>query len=106
MNAHFECSKFSPHHFFGTRFIGQQMRGELEALLDRNQSVEIDFTGLNATQSFVDELIGVLVLHYGAAVLQRLTFKGCNEDIKAILHFVVSSRLADYQASKGTAQAH
>jgi hypothetical protein len=100
MNAHLECSKYPPHHFFGTRFIGQQMRGELEALLDQNQNVEVDFTGLNATQSFIDEMIGVLVLRYGPAILQRLSFKGCNEDIQTILHFVVSSRLADFKAKQ------
>jgi hypothetical protein len=106
MEAHFECSKFPPHQFFGTRFIGEQMRGELEALLDQNQSVEVDFTGLNATQSFIDEMVGVLVLHYGPAVLQQLTFKGCNEDIKTILHFVVSSRLADFETRKRERQSH
>jgi hypothetical protein len=106
MDAHFECSKFPPHHFFGTRFIGQQMRGELEALLDQHQSVEVDFTGLNATQSFIDEMVGVLVLHYGPAILQRLSFKGCNEDIQTILHFVVSSRLADFESQKQDRQAH
>lgn len=91
--------RYPPHRFFGTRFIGQQMRGELEALLDRHQDVEVDFTGLNATQSFIDEMIGVLVLRYGPAILQRLSFKGCNEDIQTILHFVVSSRLADFEAN-------
>ena len=100
MDAHLECSKYPPHHFFGTRFIGQQMRGELEALRDRHQDVEVDFTGLNPTQSFIDEMIGVLVLRYGPAILQRLTFKGCNEDIQTILHFVVSSRLADFEANR------
>ncbi|MFZ3041810.1 MAG: STAS-like domain-containing protein [Thiobacillus sp.] len=100
MDAHLECSKYPPHHFFGTRFIGQQMRGELEALLDRHQNVEVDFTGLNATQSFIDEMIGVLVLRYGSAILTRLAFKGCNEDIQTILHFVVSSRLADHEANR------
>lgn len=100
MNAHLQCSKYPPHHFFGTRFIGQQMRAELEALLDRHENVEVDFTGLNATQSFIDEMIGVLVLRYGPAILQRLTFKGCNEDIQTILHFVVSSRLADHDSNR------
>jgi hypothetical protein len=103
MNAHLQCSNYPPHHFFGTRFIGQQMRGELEALLDRHENVEVDFTGLNATQSFIDEMIGVLVLRYGASILQRLSFKGCNEDIQTILHFVVSSRLADHDSSQHAA---
>lgn len=100
MGAKLSIAQHSPLRFFGTRFIGQQMRGELEALLDQNQNLEVDFTGLNATQSFIDEMIGVLVLRYGPAILQRLSFKGCNEDIQTILHFVVSSRLADHKASK------
>lgn len=100
MDAHLQCSKYPPHHFFGTRFIGQQMRGELEALLDRHENVEVDFTGLSATQSFIDEMVGVLVLRYGSTILKRLTFRGCNEDIQTILHFVVSSRLADFEANR------
>jgi hypothetical protein len=103
MDAHLQCSQYPPHHFFGTRFVGQQMRAELEALLDRHENVEVDFTGLNATQSFIDEMIGVLVLRYGPAILQRLSFKGCNEDIQTILHFVVSSRLADYASNRALA---
>lgn len=46
MSEKLSIAQHSQLRFFGTRFIGQQMRGEFEALLNKNQNVEIDFTDL------------------------------------------------------------
>ena len=70
---------------------------EVQRLLASADEVVLDFTGMkSATQSFVDELVGVLVLKHGPDIVQRLVFKGCAEDIKEILGFVVSSRSEDF----------
>jgi hypothetical protein len=77
----------------GTRSIALPIRDEVDAALNAGQTVVLDFTGTNPTQSFIDELVGVLVLERGIDVLDRLIMKGCSDDTKAILHFVVSDRL-------------
>jgi hypothetical protein len=48
------------------------------------------------TQSFVDELIGRVVLQNGPDVLQHLVFKACSDDVRAIIEFVVSDRVDQY----------
>jgi hypothetical protein len=52
---------------------------------------------MSATQSFIDELLGILILKHGPDITQRLVFKGCADDIKEIISFVVSTRTEDYQ---------
>lgn len=82
----------------GSRYGALPIRDEIEVLLDSHEKVALDFAGTNPTQSFVDEVVGVLVIERGPAVLSRLVFLNCNEDIKAILHFVVSDRLRKFSA--------
>lgn len=77
----------------GTRQIALPIRDRVVMALDAGEQVELDFGGTNPTQSFVDELVGSLVLERGADVLDSLFMKNCNDDAKAILHFVVSDRL-------------
>jgi len=83
--------------FHGSRASGQLLRMELEQALQAEDRVTLDFTGVGiATQSFIDELVGVLILEYGPEILRRLSFKGCNEDIRAVIHFVAASRTEDF----------
>ena len=77
----------------GTREIAFPIRDRIESALDAGETVALNFSGINPTQSFVDELVGVLVIERGQDVLDYLVMKNCNEDTKAILHFVVSDRL-------------
>lgn len=77
----------------GARPSALPIRDLIEQALAAGDKVVIDFAGTNVTQSFVDELIGVLVLQRGKEVLRSLTFKNCSADVKTILHFVVSDRL-------------
>lgn len=82
------------HAFLASRSTAAQMRQQIEQLLLDHDSVEIDFSNVGVTQSFTDELIGVLAYRYGGAVLQRITFKGCTAEHKKILNFVVTHRLS------------
>jgi hypothetical protein len=84
----------------GARALALPIRDEIESSLDAGSTVTIDFLGTNPTQSFVDELVGVLILHRGPSVLERLLLVNCSEDIKAILHFVVSDRLDEHERSQ------
>jgi hypothetical protein len=46
----------------------------------------------------MDEFLGVLILRNGPRILERLAFKGCSEDVKAVIRFVVSTRSKDHGA--------
>lgn len=76
----------------GSRPSAVPFRLQLEASLRLGQMVVLDFDGVEATQSFVDELIGVVVLKQGKSVLESVKFRGCSDDMKAIVQFVVSDR--------------
>lgn len=73
------------------------VREELEiALAQAGAEVVLDFSDVSATQSFIDELVGALVLRSGPDVLSRIVFKGCSDDVRAIIEFVVSDRCDQY----------
>lgn len=81
----------------GTREEAAPLRQRVELELDRtDMTVCVDFCGVTATQSFADEFIGVLILRRGPVVLERLAFRNCSEEVRAIIRFVASSRIKDY----------
>lgn len=80
----------------GMRQSALPLRTRIEEALQDGQSVTVDFTGVEATQSFIDELIGVLVGTRGPSILERLSFKGCSESVRGVLRFVVSDRARDF----------
>lgn len=98
MNTALTLAGYTQGQLLGSRQRGLGLRQELEGLLDQQPHVTIDFTGMNATQSFVDELIGVLVYHYGPDFLKRLSFKGCSDDVRTVIRLVVQERVKDYRA--------
>lgn len=77
----------------GIRRLALPIRDQVVAALEEGQDIVLDFAGTNPTQSFVDELVGALVMDRGEGVLKRLTMRNCDEDTRTILHFVVSDRL-------------
>lgn len=84
--------------FIGGRHEALELRSEIERLLSQVEELVLDFTGVkSATHSFVDELIGRLVVERGPRVAQRLIFKGCSDDIKEMIRFVVAGRTEDFQ---------
>lgn len=88
--------KSTDQRFFGTRFSARPLREELERLLAGDNEVLLDFAGVEATQSFIDELIGHLVLHRGPDLLPLLIFKSCSDELKTIIQFVISDRLDQF----------
>lgn len=89
--------------FLGTRFRALSLRDELERLLAVHNEVALDFSGVETTQSFIDELIGVLVLERGPKIVERLVFKSCSESMQSIINFVLGDRIEQY-SSRHTAQ--
>lgn len=72
------------------------LREQVEAALLRGEECVLDFAGVQATQSFVDELVGLLILHHGPDILARIVFRSCSDDMRAIIEFVAADRCDQY----------
>lgn len=97
MNKQVHLRQYAHGHLIGSRFTAAPLREQLEVTLaQQDAEVILDFSGIAITQSFVDELVGVLVLRHGLDVLSRIIFKGCSDDVRAIIEFVVSDRCNQY----------
>jgi len=58
-------------------------------LLEKGENVTLDFTGVDAaTQSFIHALLSELIREYGSEVLDRISFKNCNDTVKKIITIV------------------
>jgi hypothetical protein len=64
----------------GTRPLGQRVRERLLPLIEQNECVVLDFTGVNVvSNSFADECIAKLLMEMPLAELKkRTTFRGLN----------------------------
>ncbi|MBE6333567.1 MAG: DUF4325 domain-containing protein [Bacteroidales bacterium] len=64
----------------GTRPLGKRVREQLLPLIEQNNCVVLDFTGVNVvSNSFADECIAKLLLEMPLAELRnRTTFRGLN----------------------------
>lgn len=63
---------------------------EIIPALDKNEEIIFDFQGVNgATQSFIHALISEILRKYGTNVLDRVTFKSCNDTVRQIINIVV-----------------
>ena len=63
---------------------------EIMPALEKNEEVLLDFQRVDAvTQSFVHALISDALRKHGSDVLERLTFKSCNDTVKKIINIVV-----------------
>ena len=64
----------------GTRPLGQKVREQLVPLLEKEERVVLDFTGVNVvSNSFADECIAKLLLTMSLAELKaHTTFRGLN----------------------------
>lgn len=63
---------------------------EIIPALTKNEEIILDFEKVGAaTQSFIHVLISDILRNYGNDVLDRITFKSCNDTIKKIINIVV-----------------
>lgn len=95
-----------PSHQFlmlGTRAAAGDLRDQVEAALDEGCIVQVDFKGVLVSQSFMDEFLGVLITRHGPAVLDRVEFKNCHDEVKAAARFVTRLRSRQYEEFRATA---
>jgi hypothetical protein len=84
----------------GTRDIATPLRMQVESAIDAgNSPVCVDFAGLLATQSFLDELLAPLILRNGPEILDKVVFKNCHDALKAAIDLVVTVRTGEYAAA-------
>lgn len=58
--------------------------------LSLDQDIVLDFKGIDsATQSFAHALISEVMRDFGNEVLERISFKNCNENVQKIISIVV-----------------
>lgn len=58
--------------------------------LEKNEEVILNFEKVEgATQSFIHALISDVIRKYGSEVLDKITFKNCNEIVRKIISIVV-----------------
>jgi hypothetical protein len=76
--------------FAENKDIAQEIRTkEIIPALENRDEVILDFDRVDAaTQSFVHALISGVIRKYGHEILDRITFKSCNETIKKIVGIV------------------
>lgn len=96
MRSEFELNQYACGHLASTRVTAHSIRESIEQHLGEGKEIVFDFTGIEATQSFVDELIGVLILKYGPDILEKLIFKACSNDVRVVIDFVVNDRADQY----------
>ena len=80
----------------GMRSSALPIRLQIEQALAAGQEITVNFTGVAVTQSFIDELLGALVLRDGPTVLQRILLKGCSEETRGIIRFVATDRAEQF----------
>lgn len=93
---HIQLKQDSHHRVMGVRSGALSLREHIETTLENGGRIDLDFSGVEATHSFVDELIGVIVSKRGPAVLSQISFKGCSSTVKGILKFVAADRAKDF----------
>jgi hypothetical protein len=76
--------------FAENKDVAQTLRKEqIIPALDKDEEVILDFEKVNAaTQSFIHALISDLFRNYGNNVLDKLSFKNCNETVQKIVEIV------------------
>ena len=81
----------------GTRQSGQKLRNELINLYKQSlQSITIDFSDVNISSSFADELLGKLVVEFGFYGFNNIfKLKNMNETVQAIVQRSVAQRMME-----------
>lgn len=77
--------------FAENKDVAQVLReNQIIPALNRSEDVILDFEKVEAaTQSFIHALISDLFRNYGNDVLDKLSFKNCNETVQKIIEIVV-----------------
>lgn len=96
MRSRIPLTQYARGHLVGARTTAIPLREKVEEMLSVGSEIMVDFSTVEATQSFIDELFGVLILRHGPDILGRLIFKSCSDDVRAIIEFVAADRCDQY----------
>jgi len=77
--------------FAENKDIARDLRlNEIIPALEKKEEIILDFEKVGAvTQSFIHALISDVLRTYGSDVLERISFKSCNDTIRKIISIVV-----------------
>lgn len=75
-----------------SRTSGQQALERALAALRSHDKIALDFGHRTATPSFVDQCMGGLITHLGAALLQRVKLVNVAESERALIRHVLARR--------------
>jgi len=78
--------------FVGSRFSGEKIRVLIEDVLQKENKIFLDFEDIeNVTQSFADEVIGILIRAYGFDLIkEKIKLINANEKIRLIFNWVAN----------------
>lgn len=78
--------------FAENKDVAREIRLKIISALEKKEEIVLDFEGIDGTtQSFIHALISDIIRKYGAEVLDKISFKNCNEMVKKLIGIV-----ADY----------
>jgi hypothetical protein len=77
--------------FGGSRKNGEKIREEIISKLKKENGIMLDFTDISIiTQSFADEIIGILTRINGVTFIkENIKINNANTQIKSMLNYVV-----------------
>ncbi len=85
--------------FAGSRQNGEKVRQVILNKLKQNNGVTLDFVGVNLiTQSFGDEVLGILTRLHGVEFIKKnIRLHNANDEIKSVLNYVVKYSKKHYK---------
>lgn len=104
MTKQIALKQYAHGQMIGMRSSAVPLRQMIEETLSVGDEVAIDFSGVEVTQSFVDELIGAVILRRGPHVMSKMILKGCSLTTQGIVRFVVTDRAKQHITSNLKAQ--
>jgi hypothetical protein len=77
--------------FAENKDVAQSLRKEqIVPALKKGEEITLDFAGVDATtQSFIHALISDVIRIFGSEILDKISFKNCNETVKKIIEIVI-----------------
>ena len=77
--------------FAENKDIAKEIRiREIIPALDNHEEVVLNFDRVDAaTQSFIHALISGVIRKFGSEILDKMSFKSCNDTVKKIINIVV-----------------
>lgn len=85
-----KIKEFIKGDFAENKDVARDIRvNKIMPAINKNEDITLNFDGINAmTQSFAHALISDIIRQNGSEVLEKISFKDCNEEVKKIITIV------------------